>query len=125
MGSAANRLVVSDDLADDEGEELLGELRIQVGVGRQLPQAGDLALFAHRISRREVVRGLEPADALGVLEPFGEQVNERGIDVVDARAEFLEFGTGLLVWFHPWILEKSGPGYRETSCAACFDRSLM
>ena len=71
------------------------------------------------------MRGLESADALGVLEPFGEQVNQCGIDVVDARAEFIEFGTGLLVWFHPWILGKSGLGHRETSCAACFDRSLM
>ena len=104
--------MVSDDLADDEGEELLGEFRIQVGVGRQLPQAGDLALFAYRISRREVVRGLESTDALGVLEPFGEQVNQCGIDVVDARAEFLEFGSRRVVWFHPWILEKSGPGHR-------------
>jgi hypothetical protein len=49
-------------------------------------------------------------------------VDQCGIDVVDACAEFFKFGSCLLVWFHPWILGKSGPGHRETSCAACSDR---
>ena len=92
--------MVADDFADDEREELLGELRVEVGVERQLTQPGDLLLFPVWISRREVVLGLESAHPLRVLEPLGEQVNERGIDVVDARAQLGEFSLRLVVRLH-------------------------
>lgn len=92
--------MVPDDLVDDEGQELLGELRIELGFDGQLAQPCDLALFAGRVSRRQLVCCLEPPDPLGVLEPLGEQMDEGGIDVVDARANFLELGVGQRVGFH-------------------------
>ena len=108
--SAPDGLVVPNDFFDDEGQELLGELRIEIGVDGELAKPLDLPLLACRVCGREVVRSLQPADLLGVLEPLGEHVNQCGIDVVDARANLLELGPGCVVGVH-------GPrfyGTRET-----------
>lgn len=45
----SDRLVVADDLGDDEVEELLGEGGVEFGVLGELAQAGDLAGFAARV----------------------------------------------------------------------------
>ena len=47
--------MVADDLGDDEGEELLGELGVQLGLGGQGPESGDLLGLACR-GRRAAVR---------------------------------------------------------------------
>ena len=47
----------------------------------------DLGLLARRVSRRQPLAGLELADLLGALEPLGEQVDQGGVDVVDAGAQ--------------------------------------
>ena len=80
-------LVVADDLADDEVQELLREGRVQVGLGGEAPQPGDLRRFAARVPGGKLVRGLEEADLLGGLEALGEEEDEGGIDVVDAGAD--------------------------------------
>ena len=83
--------MVPDDLGDDEVEELLGECRIEVGLDGQRPQPGDLPFFAGRISGRKIMLCLQPAHSLGVLETFGQDMDERRIDIVDACADLFEF----------------------------------
>ena len=58
----------------------------------QLPQSRDLLLLAARVRRRHTARGLEHPDLLGRLEPLGQQVDQRGVDVVDAAAQPRELG---------------------------------
>ena len=49
-------------------------------------KSGDLLGLTVEIGGGQTDRRLVPADLLGDLEPLGEQVHERGIDVVDARS---------------------------------------
>ena len=78
-------LVMVDDFGHDEAQELLREHRIETRLDGQRPQPRHLLLLAHRVGGRQPDRGLVAADLLGDLEPLGEQVDERGVDVVDAR----------------------------------------
>ena len=48
LGGLGDLLVVADDLGDDEGEERLGELRVEPGLVGERPQPGDLPLLAAR-----------------------------------------------------------------------------
>src|SRR5690625_2117842 len=82
----AQAFVVPDDLGDDEAQEGLGEDRVEARVIGQGAQTPDLVLLAGRIGRGQAVGGLEDPDALGVPEPFGQQVHQSGVDVVDAAA---------------------------------------
>jgi hypothetical protein len=86
--------VVADDLGDDEVEELLRERRVEVGLERELLEPRDLPFLTRRVRRREVVLGLQTADALGVLEPNGQHVDERSVDVVDAGTDLVELCLG-------------------------------
>ena len=75
-----------DDLRDHEIEELAGEGRIEIRLGRQPFEPGDLLRLARGVRGRQVVLGLEPADGLGVLEPLGQREDEDGVQPVDAGA---------------------------------------
>ncbi len=87
---------MADHFLDDEAQELLGELGIELGICRQLPQPGDLPLLAARIGGGQAVLGLVGADRLGDAEALGEDVDQRGVDIVDAGAEAGEDGIGLI-----------------------------
>ena len=50
------------------------------------PQPFDLDPFAGFVGGGEFDGGLVATDRLGDLEPFGEEVDQRRVDVVDARA---------------------------------------
>ena len=80
-----------DHLADDEGEILLREFRIEVGIPRQRAQAGDLLFLPPGIGRRHVVLRLQRADPLGAAEAFREHVDHRRVDVVDGLAHREQF----------------------------------
>src|SRR5690625_1730299 len=80
-------LVTADHLGDDEGEELLGEFGVEVRVLGENPQAGDLSGLARFIGRRQPVFGLELADPFGEFEPLRQEVDEGGVDIVDAVAQ--------------------------------------
>ncbi len=82
--------MVADHLVDDEAQEFLAEFGIELGVFGEAAQAGDLALLATRIGGGQPAGRLVPADRLGHLEPLGEQMDERGIDIVDALAIALQ-----------------------------------
>ena len=79
-----DRLVVPDDLADDEVQELFREGRVQVGILGKASEPGDLGGFTAGVPRRKPVGSLEEADLLGRLEPLRQKVDEGCIDVVDA-----------------------------------------
>ena len=51
----------------------------------RVAQPGDLLGLAVGVHRRQADLRLVAPDRLGDLEPLGEQVDERGVDVVDAR----------------------------------------
>jgi hypothetical protein len=79
--------VVADDLFDDEGEELLRELRVEAGRVREHTQPLDLGLLARGVGRRHTAAGLELTHLLRALEALREQVHEGSVDVVDAGAQ--------------------------------------
>ena len=80
----------TDDLGDDERQELLRELGIQVGLLGELSQPGDLPGLPGLVGRRQTVVGLEFTDALCELEALGEEMDEGGIDIVDAAPQLLQ-----------------------------------
>lgn len=96
--------VMVDHLGDDEGEELLRELGIEVGFLGEPPQSGDLPGLPGFVGRGQSVVGLELAHGLGELEPLGQQMDEGGVDVVDAAAQLDEAllcaGRGIVVVVH-------------------------
>lgn len=81
-------LVMTNHLGDDEGQEFLRELWVQVGVFGQLAKVSNLSTLPRRICRRQSMVGLQLTDRLCELEPLGEQMNERCVDVVYASAQF-------------------------------------
>ena len=90
----AHFLMVTDHLLDDEAEELLAEFRIEFGLFGECAQARDLALLPRGIGGRKRRAGLVPPHRLGDPEAFGEHVDERCIDVVDALAKACEHRVG-------------------------------
>ena len=76
--------MVPDHFVDHEANELLAEFGIEIGFDRQRAQAFDLKRLAARIARRETGLGLVLAYRLGDAEAFGEHVDQRRVDVVDA-----------------------------------------
>ena len=85
---------MADHLVDDEAQELLGEFGIELRLFGQMAQPVDLALFAARIGGGQAAGRLVPADRLRHLEPFGEQMDQRGIDIVDALAIPVQYVVG-------------------------------
>lgn len=96
IGLSGDALVVTDDLGDDEGQELLGEFRVELGIGRQGAQALNLLLFARRVSRGKPAGSFQFAHGAGDFEPFSQQVHQRRIKVVDASAQAHQPGLNLL-----------------------------
>ena len=88
--AAPDDLVVADHLGHQEVQELLGEFGVEVCVDGEGPQAGDLPGLAGRVGRRQALARLQLADLAGLLEPFGQQMDQRRVDVVDRAAAFQE-----------------------------------
>jgi len=84
--------MVSDDLVNDEPKELLGERRVKPRVLGELAKMCNLDGLAIRVGRRQAHNGLVFPDALGDLEPFGQKVNQRRVDVVDAGSAVSQYG---------------------------------
>ena len=82
--------VPTDDLGDDERQELLRELGIQVGLLGEFPQPGDLPGLPGLIGWRQTMVGFELADAFGEFEALCQKMDEGGIDVVDAAPQLLQ-----------------------------------
>ena len=80
-------LVVAHYLGNYEVQELLGELRIKLGILGQRAQSRNLLGLPGGIGGRETVRGFQLTDLLGDLEAFGKQMHKCGIHVVDAHPQ--------------------------------------
>ena len=81
----SDALMMMDDFRHDEPQELLAEHRIEARLLRQRTQPGHLLALAGRVGGGQADGGLVAADVLGDLEPLGQEVDQRGVDVVDAR----------------------------------------
>jgi DNA-binding CsgD family transcriptional regulator len=79
--------VVAYHLGDDEVEELLGELGVEMRLLGQGAQPRDLLHLPGRICRRQPSCRLELADLLGDLEPFSQQMDQRGVHIVDTQPQ--------------------------------------
>lgn len=77
-------LMVADHLVDDEAQEFLGEVWVEMCGFGQTAQPCNLFTLAPRIGGRQAGIGLVPAHRLRHLEAFGQQEDERRIDIVDA-----------------------------------------
>ena len=93
-----------DDFADDEGQEFLGEVGVKVGLFGQLFQPCHLMRLAVRVRRRQVMLGLQLAHRLRMLEPFGQRVDQNGIQPVNRLAMLFQ--------------HLGGAGARRTGCGA-------
>ena len=88
--------VVPHHLADDEGDELLRELRVQFGFDGQGTQPLDLLRLTVRVGRRTPRGGLQLSQLMGDLETLGQQMDQHGIHVVDAAPQPQQFPAGVL-----------------------------
>ncbi len=79
--------MVADHFVDDEAQELFGEFRVEVRFLGQLAQARNLLLLPSRIGRGQGVGRLVLADRLRDAEPLRQDVDQGGVDIVDAAAE--------------------------------------
>ena len=75
--------MVLDDLGNDEGEELLGEDRVEAGLLGQVPQTRHLLPLTPGVGRRQLQPGLEQAHLLSAAEAFGQEMDEGSVEVVD------------------------------------------
>jgi len=86
--------VVPDDLVDDEAQEFLAEIGIELRIFCQFAQSRDLAFLPPGIGRGKVHLRLVGADRLGDAEALRQDMDQRGIDVVDAGAVSGQDGIG-------------------------------
>lgn len=61
-----------------------------MGLLGEFSQPGHLPGFPRLVGRGQTMVGFEFADSLGEFEALGEEVNEGGIDVVDAASQLLQ-----------------------------------
>lgn len=85
-------VVVTNDLANDEGEEFFREIGIEPGSLCEFAQTRDLRGFTVRIRCGKTGGSLEFAHGLRLTKALGEHVDQRGIDVVDALAVQFQLG---------------------------------
>src|SRR6516162_86472 len=79
----------------DKAKELLGKARIELADCSVMPQTCNLLCFPSGIGRWQIVLGLQLADCVGTPEPFSQQANDRGIDVIDVIPEVAKVGNGI------------------------------
>ena len=80
-------LMVTDHFIDDEAQELLRKLRIESRISGELAESSDLSILATRIGGGQTGFRFVAPDGLRHLEPLGEHVDKRRIDIVDGRTE--------------------------------------
>src|SRR6478752_1447414 len=100
--------MMPDDFLDDEVQELLGEIRVQMRIFGKLTKTSDLVFLARRIGRRQLVLSLQHADLFGAAKAFGQNVDERRIDIVDRLAVARKLG------FDVWINHGAGDPFTSS-----------
>jgi hypothetical protein len=87
--------VLPNDFTNDKGQEFLGKVWVEFTDRREMPQTADLLGFPAGIARGQSVPGLQFADSLGTPKAFGQHVDDRGIDIVDAVPQVSKFENGI------------------------------
>ena len=83
--------MVANDLGDHEVKKLLGKIGVQLRVCSKLAQASNLGLFPRRVCWGKIVCRLVEADGLRTFEAFCQQMDQRGIKIVDAISQSQQF----------------------------------
>jgi hypothetical protein len=83
---------MADDFLDDKGQEFFCKIGIELRGPGECPKARDLFGFPRRIGRRQTVLRLIFPNLLCAFEALGKQMDERGIDIVDAVSQSEKFG---------------------------------
>ncbi len=78
--------VMADNLVDHKAQELFAELWVKIRRFGQAAQTLYLSAFTIRVGGRQSVLRLVRADGLRNPEPFGQDMHQRGVDIVDALA---------------------------------------
>jgi hypothetical protein len=94
-GSAPNRFVLPNNFMNDKGQELLGKVWVKFADRREMPQTTELLGFSAGIARGQSVLSLQFSHRAGTPEPLRQQVDDRGIDIVDAVPQVAKFGNGI------------------------------
>lgn len=89
-GRARKRSVLPDDFPNEEGEDLLGEVWVELAVSGEKPETADLLGFSFWIPQRQPVPRLQFSDCAGTPEPLCQYVHDSGIEIIDAIPEVAE-----------------------------------
>lgn len=104
--------MMTDHLIDDEAQELLGKIGIKSRFFSEPAQPRDLCRLPRRVRCGKGLVRLIPPHRLRNFEAFGEQVHERGVDIVDAVTILAERWVG-----HPLRLAY-GSGFDKRAVIA-------
>jgi hypothetical protein len=119
---------MSNDFPNDKSQELLCKVWVELADHGKMPQTADLLGFPAGIARGQSVLGLQFSDRVGATEPLRQQVNDRGIDIIDAIPKVSEFGNGISSIHHQTLSFSLGrlglPEERRREPVTCFFRSV-
>ena len=76
--------MVPNNFVNDKAQEFFGEIRVKLGITRELPKPLDLSFFARGVSRGQCRFRLILTHGLRYFETLGEHKHERSIDIIDA-----------------------------------------
>ena len=100
--------MLPNDFSNDKGEELLGEVWVELAVSGEMPQTADLLVFFSWIARGQSVLGLQFADSAGTPEPLRQYVDDCGIDIIDAIPQVSKTRRNGICCIHPLFLSGLG-----------------
>ena len=78
---------MSDHFVNDKAQEFFGEIRVKLGITRELPKPLDLSFFARGVSRGQCRFRLKLTNGLRYFKTLSEHKYERSIDIIDAVAK--------------------------------------
>jgi hypothetical protein len=81
-------------LGEQDAEQLLGEVRVDAGLDRLLAACREDVTDPPRLDHRRVAVALDVGDLTAHGEPLGDDVDQRAVELVDARPERVEVGHG-------------------------------
>ena len=79
--------MVPDHFVNNKAQELFGEIRIKLGITRELPKPLDLPFLARGVSRGQCRFRLKLANGLRYFETLGEHEDQCSVNVIDAVAK--------------------------------------
>ncbi len=93
--------MMADDFGRQEDQEFFREFGRQIGGHSEGAQPGDLPRLSRRVRRRQIQARLQPPHLLSAFEALGEQMENRGIEIVYGAAQIHEL-RGRFVGLRQW-----------------------